>query len=119
MNPVLWLKLLAAMIAVESGGDWLAVGDNGRSHGGLQIGWAVVEDVNRVYGTAYVWPDDAYDEPKARQIAQLYMHYWAIKKHGPAYTAEQAARIWNGGPNGATKTATLPYWRKIEKRYVK
>ena len=24
------------------------------------------------------------------------------------------ARVWNGGPKGASKSATLGYWRKVE-----
>jgi len=30
---------------------------------------------------------------------------------------ERLARIWNGGPNGHRKAATLKYWKKVEKKY--
>ena len=38
--------------------------------------------------------------------------YWT--RYG-AVTDEQRARIWNGGPRGMSKAATLPYWAKVQK----
>jgi hypothetical protein len=112
MTTPAWMPaLLAAMIQVESAGDWSAVGDGGRSHGGLQIGVACIVDVNRVYGTAYTLAD-AGIEARARQIATLYMLHWA-RRSGRAITPELCARIWNGGPSGYVKAATVGYWEKV------
>jgi len=106
------LKLLAALTAVESGGNAYAVGDNGSAVGCLQITRPVVVDVNRVYGSRYKWPDDCYDKMRSQEIATLYLHHYLAKAPVPK-TAENAARIWNGGPTGYKKPRTCIYWRKV------
>lgn len=111
-------SLLVALIAVESNGNPDAVGDGGKAIGILQIHAAVVEDVNRVYRTEYVWPRDAKNPTTAKQICELYLRYWMShhsRKTGQSVSYEMAARIWNGGPTGPTKSATLPYYRKVAK----
>lgn len=99
--------LLAALLAVESGGNDLAVGDGGRARGALQIHAAVVQDVNRLHGTTYRHAD-MHDRAKAVRVASLYLATYA-----PGASPEVQARTWNGGPRGATKTATLGYWAKV------
>jgi hypothetical protein len=99
--------LLAALLAVESGGNDLAIGDNGRARGALQIHAAVVEDVNRRHGTRYTHRD-MHDRAKAVRVCELYLQIYA-----PGASAEVQARVWNGGPRGATKAATLGYWAKV------
>lgn len=102
--------LIAALIAVESGGDPAAVGDGGRALGCLQIHRAVVQDVNRRYGTQY--DHAAARHPRhAANICRLYLAMHAP----PGADAETLARIWNGGPRGHIKPATRPYWRKVQK----
>lgn len=108
-------KLILALIAVESGGVPDAVGDNGRAYGILQIHREVVQDVNRVYGTSYRWPEDALQPVKAKRICELYLTHWTDVRFAGRPTYEQAARIWNGGPNGHRRTATLAYWAKVRK----
>lgn len=107
--------LISALTIVESGGRADAVGDNGKAYGILQIWDVVVQDVNKVFGTSYVHKD-AFNPTKARQICRYYLSHYAT----PARTAgmdpyEAAARIWNGGPNGHRKAATIPYWAKVRK----
>lgn len=104
--------LLAAMIAVESGGDCRAVGDEGRSIGILQITEACVRDVNRIYGTKYKWPHSCFDEFNSRSIAHCYLLHYA----GVDATNEVAARIWNGGPTGHKSRKTLRYWKKVKQQ---
>ena len=62
---IITAKFLAALIAVESSGNDNAVGDGGASHGPLQIGAAVVEDVNRFRKARkqgqFKFPDACYD----------------------------------------------------------
>src|SRR5690348_6047925 len=66
----LMLQLLSAISTVESRNDDLAIGDNGKARGRFQIHEEVVLDVNRVYGTSYIW-FDAHDRTKAEWIAFL------------------------------------------------
>ena len=101
--------LLAALLAVESGGNDLAVGDGGRARGALQIHAGVVADVNRLHGTRYTHRD-MHDRAKAVRVASLYLATYA-----PGASPEVQARVWNGGPRGATKAATLGYWAKVRR----
>ena len=101
-------SLLAALLAVESGGNDMAIGDHGRARGALQIHAAVVQDVNRRHGTRYTHRD-MHDRAKAVRVASLYLQIYA-----PNATPEVQARVWNGGPRGATKAATLGYWGKVK-----
>lgn len=102
--------LLAAMIAVESGGDDTALGNHGE-HGALQITAAVVSDCNRIANTRFTLAD-AHRRDVAIWMATTYLHHYA----GPNATPEQYARIWNGGPGGFRKKATMRYWLKIKRK---
>lgn len=102
-------NLITALIAVESSGNDLAIGDQGRAIGALQIHRAVVVDVNRFTGSHYRH-QDMTNRATARKVCQAYLEHYAR-----GATDEQAARRWNGGPTGDRKPATLPYWRKVEK----
>ena len=105
--------ILTALIAVESGGNALAVGDHGRARGILQIHENVVRDVNRFAGTRYTW-DDAWDPAKSRAICTLYLeHYATPERLGHAPSAQDLARIWNGGPRGFVKPATIRYAERV------
>lgn len=111
-------RLIDAIVAVETGGHpnpERAVGDDGRSLGILQIQKGVVEDVNRVHGSRFTWAD-AYDPVKARAICQAYLAHYAVPSRiGTMNPYEAAARIWNGGPQGHIKVATLAYWLRVQK----
>lgn len=110
--------LIAAIIAVESGGNDHAIGDHGRSVGCLQIGPAVVADVNaHLPSAAYHFSlSDRFDRLHS---VDLMVDYWTIyatpERLGHEHTDEDLARIWNGGPSGARKQSTLPYWEKVQK----
>lgn len=109
------LLLIAALIVVESNGNNNAIGDGGLAVGCLQIHQCVIDDVNRVYGTAYK-PDDRLDRVKSIKIAELYLIYWGQiyrQRTGKQPDYEVYARIWNGGPFGWTKPATWHYWRRV------
>ena len=103
-------NLISALIVVESGagGNDMAVGDNGKALGALQIHQGVVLDVNRFTGSRHRW-EDMTNRALARKVCQSY-----LERYGRGATAEQLARRWNGGPQGDRKSATLPYWRKVE-----
>lgn len=109
-------RLIPALEQVESGGNPDARGDGNRAWGILQIWEVVIQDVNRVKGTSYVHAD-AFDPEKARAICRAYLSiYCTPRRLGRQPTMEDAARIWNGGPNGHKKPATLKYWAKVQRR---
>ena len=101
--------LWEAVCTVESGGNALAIGDGGKAAGIAQI-WAItVKDVNRIAGTRYTL-NDRFNVEKSKAIFQLYTNYY-----GKGRSDEYKARIWNGGPTGNKKRATIAYWNKIKK----
>lgn len=101
--------LIAALITVESGGRDNAIGDGGAAIGALQIHKSVVVDVNRIAGTSYTH-QQMTNRIAARKVCEIYLTRYAGGK-----TNEEAARIWNGGPNGHHKSATVGYWNKVRK----
>ena len=102
-------NLITALMIVESSGNDLAIGDNGRALGPLQIHRGVVLDVNRITGSNYRW-ESMTNRAQARAVCQAYLEHY-----GRGKTTEQQARIWNGGPTGDRKDATLSYWRRVQK----
>ena len=103
-------NLITALIAVESSGNDMAVGDNGRALGPLQIHRAVVLDVNKFTGSHYQW-QQMTNRAQARAVCEAYLKHW-----GKGCTTEQLARKWNGGgPSGDKKKATEAYWTKVKK----
>ena len=103
-------NLITALIAVESSGNDMAIGDNGRALGPLQIHRGVVLDVNRFTGSNYRH-QDMTNRAAARAVCQAYLEHY-----GRGKTTEQQARIWNGGPTGDRKSATESYWAKVKKQ---
>lgn len=101
--------LIAALITVESGGDFHAVGDGGKALGYLQIHKEAIDDVNRIYKTRFKHTD-ALNPVLAKEICELYLRHYAPENATP----EQCARIWNGGPNGHNKQSTVQYWEKVK-----
>ena len=115
--------LLRALIAVESRGNDSAIGDIGLRHkayGCLQIRQPCVDDVNTFCGTSYRAEDTLGNRALSIWIFKKYTERYTTSarlEHGP--TAEDIARIWNGGPNGWKKASTLPYWAKVQKALKK
>ena len=102
-------NLISALIMVESSGNDLAIGDQGRAIGCLQIHKAVVLDVNRITGSHYKH-SEMTNRVAARAVCETY-----LKAYGKGATTEQLARRWNGGPTGDRKSATEAYWVKVKK----
>lgn len=106
--------LLAAMIQVESSGNNLASNANENAYGPLQIRPIVIEDVSRILSNPYqhaLCTNLAY----SIHIAKAYInHYATSNRLGRIPSYQDAARIWNGGPNGFRKASTLDYWRKVQ-----
>ena len=103
-------NLITALIAVESSGNDLAIGDQKRALGPLQIHRGVVLDVNRFTGSNYRW-ESMTNRAQARAVCEAYLRHY-----GKGKSTEEQARIWNAGPQGhKKKTATQAYWAKVKK----
>lgn len=103
-------NLISALMIVESSNNDMAIGDQGRAIGCLQIHRAVVLDVNRITGSHYRH-QDMTNRAQARAVCEAY-----LKHYGKGCTTEQLARKWNGGgPAGDKKKATEAYWNKVRK----
>ena len=102
-------NLISALIIVESSGNDMAIGDNGKAIGPLQIHRAVVLDVNRITGSNYRH-QDMTNRAQARAVCEAYLRHY-----GRGASTEQLARRWNGGPAGDKKQVTEAYWNKVRK----
>lgn len=100
--------LLSAITAVESHGNRSLVGDQGRSHGPMQIQLQYWRD-SHTPGTYDQVQDPAYSK-------QVVVNYW--KRYCPQALvcgdAQTLARVHNGGPAGARKRSTRKYWRQVK-----
>jgi hypothetical protein len=113
-------SLIPALITVESGGDDLAVGDNGKAIGCLQIWKIVIMDVNRVYKTSYTYEERTH-RLNSCEVCFLYLRYWGLvyeRRVGKPASKEVLARIWNSGPNGYKKKVSEKYWAKVQKQLL-
>ena len=107
------------MIQVESSGNDLAVGVNGASWGCLQLQAAYVQDAAEFAKQPWTHKD-AFDRETAMAITMAYMARYADKNRiGRPVTAEDVARIHNGGPDGYKKKATEKYWAKVKAELIK
>ena len=112
-------ELMMLLIAVESGGNDLAVGDKHlkqMAYGALQIRQPVCDDVNRYFGTKYRSEQMLGNRELSEKVCEKYLSIWATSvRLGREVTDEDRARIWNGGPKGWQKKSTLGYWTKVQK----
>jgi len=105
--------LLDAIIQVESRGDSLTIGDNGKAVGILQIHPITVRDVNRILekrgDTIRYTYEDRTSQTKSIEMFFIWKSYYHTNSD-----FETIARCWNGGPSGMNKSATEYYWSKVE-----
>ena len=111
-------RVIEAIEQVESGGDVNALGDyldgEHRAVGCLQIWKIYVLDVNRISGRKFSF-EDRLCKAKSYEMARIYLQFYARSERiGHEPTAEDYARIHNGGPNGYKKECTIPYWNKVK-----
>jgi hypothetical protein len=104
-----WAGFVRAIHSVETGGRVGAIlGDGGRALGPLQIHRGCWQD-SGVAGR--------YEDVSSLPVARAVMHGY-LSRYAPGALASgdwaTCARVWNGGPKGASKSATLGYWRKVE-----
>ena len=104
-------KLAKAIHKVETSGRLgRIVGDHGKAIGPLQIhysNWKDAVEFDKSIGGKYV---DCFKLDYSYRIFYAYMNKYALNK-----TTQEKARIWNGGPKGDSKFATLVYWNKVKK----
>ena len=116
------IALLPILCQVESGNNPAALGDYSRGEyravGCLQIWKIVVDDVNRIQKKEVFTYKDRSDRLKSLRMAEIYLTHYGNhyhKKTGHKANMEVLSRIWNGGPLGYKKQATLKYWEKVKK----
>lgn len=114
------MKLTDALIQVESGGNDYAIGDlhlKQKAYGCLQIRKPCLDDVNRANGTSFEPTQMLGNRSLSLWVFHEYMKLYATKERlGREPTDEDHARIWNGGPMGWKRNATLRYWKKVKAR---
>jgi hypothetical protein len=106
------LELAKAIHQVESSGrtDGKIVGDNGAAIGPLQIhyaNWKDAVEFDKSIGGQY---SDCHKLKYSQLIFDAY-----LRRYGKGKSAEERARIWNGGPKGNEKSVTVAYWKKVKK----
>lgn len=105
MSPL----LLAALISVESSGNDMARGDNGKALGPLQIHKSLVQDVNRIHKTNFQW-QRMTNRSEAVAVFTLY-----VRTYAPNGSDEDIARLWNSGPAYKSKrSSTDSYWKRVK-----
>ena len=103
--------LWAAVCQVETGGDASAYNESEQAAGIAQIRPICLRDCNRIAGYERWTLADRYDVAESRAMFELYTAHYTRRI---GWTAERAARCWNGGPTGWKKESTLGYWRKVQ-----
>lgn len=101
------LRLCAAIIQVETGGDCDAVGEYGE-RGPAQFRRAAWADACK--HARVDWSYDTYITDPDRCV-YLMLAYWD-RYH--AVTDEARARLHNGGPGWRSKPATVRYWHRVK-----
>lgn len=112
-EPAISQDLIAAIIAVESSGRDDAIGDSGQAVGCLQLHPNYVADANRIIGRKRWTLKDRYSRVESVEMFYIVATHYA--KHYKDFSNEGIARRHNGGPRGHKKTATLKYWKKVQK----
>jgi hypothetical protein len=102
------IKLLAAIIMIESGGNDLAYNKREDACGCLQIRPIMVAEFNRI-GIPFTL-DNRWNCGKSMKAFDM----WVLTNRYA--NAEVIARKWNGGPNGHKKASTLKYWKKVKQQ---
>jgi len=112
------MTLIMVLIQVESAGNDLAIGDGGKAYGCLQMHAAYVQDAAEFAGEDWVH-EDAFDRETSIEIFLAYMGRYATEDRlGRKVSAEDIARIHNGGLYGYNRKATLKYWNKVRAKLV-
>ena len=118
MDTINIIKLILAMMSVESGMNTNAYSEREEAAGALQIRPIMVHDVNRIAGYRKYSPSDRYDLEQSIHIALDYWnHYCTEDRLGEPVTAEILARCWNAGYEGMKRGNGSEYWEKVRAIY--
>jgi hypothetical protein len=110
-----WKAFLTALAEVESNGrnNLKVLDTNGRySYGCLQI-----QELYLIDSGKDCTLEDLYDRETSFAVAKAYLTRYAKsyeRRTGKTATCEVLARIHNGGPKGAERSATVGYWNKVK-----
>ncbi len=108
-------SLYKAVCAVESSNSTNPMSKRELPSGELgeaQIRPCVIEDLKLFRDMEYS-KQDRLNPVKSFEIFDAYTRLW-IQRRNLEDTYENRARIWNGGPTGYRKEATLGYWAKVQ-----
>lgn len=111
-------QIITALIQVESEGNVNAIGDKGKAFGILQIRQGCLDDFNKWKNTELELQDmlgQSGAEVSKVIFVEYMKHYATELRLGRPVTPTDKARIWNGGPNGWRKQATLSYAAKFNR----
>jgi hypothetical protein len=112
--------LLAALIAVESGGDVNAIGDRGKAVGILQIHIEVVKDCNTILKEKRFKYVDRKDRINSKIMCSVYLgHYCSEARLGRKATFKDYALCWHYGPMGPWMKDKDGYWDKVIPELIK
>ena len=106
-----YLRLILAMITVESGGNECAFNPREQAAGCLQIRPIMVAEANRL-GMEF----DLADRWDCAKSVRLFFELNAVKNRTDP---EAMARCWNGGGNGLQMEATADYWNRVQAEMLK
>lgn len=101
-------QFLNALMQVESGGNRMAVGEDGE-RGPYQITYSYWLDGG---GSSLGYDQDAW---KFEVCEKIMATYW-LRYCPDAFRRQDweiLARVHNGGPKGMEKKSTIPYWNRI------
>lgn len=105
-------KFFKAISFVESNNNPLAIGDNSRAQGIVQIHPECLQDSNE-YGKTKFTLNDRLDSNKSKIIC---FNYLARYKKYHNWEFEKMARFWNGFSGGIKyPKRTDKYWAKVKK----
>ena len=102
--------LIDAMIQVESHNNPTAVNQKEAAFGVLQIRPIMISEINRICRPCNFKHTDAFSRRKSIRMFKIWYYMNGFE------TFEQAARNWNGGHNGHSKSSTINYWNKVKSR---
>jgi hypothetical protein len=108
-NDCIRKYLIEALIHVETNNGQNLFNENENAIGHLQIRPVMIDDINRIIGYEKYSHNDAWNKKKSIEMFWIYQQYY-----NPKMNLEVAIRIWNGGPTGHQKTATLSYLDKVK-----
>ena len=122
-----YIKFRNIIAIVESNNNPTKVGDNGLAIGIYQIHQICFKDAQRfntnLLSYKYTY---CFDPVRADDVFLAYIgHYCAPQVNrinngkGTWKDYEIIARIWNGGPLGLHKNATIKYWNRVKLLMIK